>query len=85
MPDAAASASQEDKEEEAKAAVQAGKPSAQGVARWTGENLIHPTSWKENSRKSDFTDLHLYAVGARKLPISTVLSILVNTRYGVPA
>ena len=45
MPDAAASASQEDKEEEAKEAVQAGKPSAQeGVARWTGENLIHPTT-----------------------------------------
>ena len=52
MPDAAASASQEDKEEEAKAAVQVGEPSAQGVARWTGENLIHPTSWKENSQKS---------------------------------
>jgi hypothetical protein len=50
MPDAAASASEEDKEEEAKEAVQAGKPSAQeGVARWTGENLIHPTSWKKNS------------------------------------
>ena len=52
MPDAAASASQEEKEEEAKAAVPAGKPSAQGVARWTGgENLIHPTSGKGNSRK----------------------------------
>ena len=46
MPDAAASASQEDKEEEAKEAVQAGKPSAGWVARWTGENLIHPTSGK---------------------------------------
>jgi hypothetical protein len=49
MPDAAASASQEDKDEEAKEAVQAGKPSAQGVARWTGENLIHLTSWKRCS------------------------------------
>ena len=49
MPDAAASATQEEKDEEAKAAVQAGRPSVQGVARWTGENLIHPTSWKRDS------------------------------------
>jgi hypothetical protein len=56
MPDAAASALQEDKEEEAKEAVQAGKPSAQGVARWTGENLIHPTSWKKNSANFALTE-----------------------------
>ena len=43
MPDAEASASQEDKEEEAKAAVQVGEPSAQGGSRLDrGENIIHP-------------------------------------------